>query len=425
MNDGVNHHWDFSPPPSSELGDHDVRPTGSHLAGKRVALLISGGIAAMKTPLLARALRKEGASVQAFVSQEALRYVTVDALEWSTRAKVIERLSPDAEHLSGDAQFDAYLLPQATYNTLNKMAHGIADGTLTATLASALGRMERGECAVLVAPTMHGSMHTSILTESLRRLDRMGVRVIPPREDYGKHNMPDDPVLVAEVCRAVSRSALRGQRLLVTGGPTPVPIDGVRRIVTRFTGAMGMAIAAELHYRGAEVLLLHGASGQAPPAHLPHEIAPTYADYRRRVHELLAAAPHAAGIFAAAVADYQPKDPRPGKIPSGIENFKIELEATAKVIDEVRRHHPALPMITFKYEEGLSHDELMAIAARRLDKYQAVVANRGEEILPGKKHVAWFCCRGQEPQRVEGKDEVGRTIADFLEKVLTEAEPQA
>lgn len=415
--------WDFSPPPAADLGDHDVRPSGKHLEGKRVALLISGGIAAMKTPLLARALRKEGAMVQAFVSQEALRYVTLDALEWSTHQKVIEKLSPEAEHLSDGARFDAYLLPQATYNTINKMAHGIADGTLTATLASALGRMEAGQCAVLVAPTMHGSMHTSILTESLLRLDGMGVRIIPPREDYGKHNMPDDNVLVAEVCRATSRSPLRGKRILVTGGPTPVPIDGVRRIVTRFTGQMGMAIAKELYYRGADALLLHGAGGQAPPSHLPHEIAATYADYRRRIHELLDEESFAAGIFAAAVADYQPKDPQPGKIPSGRQHFSLELEPTAKVIEEVRQRHPDLPMVTFKYEEGLSHEKLMQIAAGRLEKYQAVVANRGEEIVAGKPHVAWFCRRGMEPLRVDGKDEVGRTIADFLEETSPAGQP--
>lgn len=407
--------WDFSPPPPADLGDHDVRLEGRHLAGKRVAMLVSGGIAAMKTPLLARALRKQGAEVQAFVSREALRYVTADALEWSTRRKVIAELSPDAEHLSDGARFDAYLLPQATYNTINKMAHGIADGALTATLASALGRLERGDCAVLVAPTMHGSMHTSILTESLRRLAAMGVRLIPPREDYGKHNMPDDPVLVAEVCRAVSRSPLRGKRILVTGGPTPVPIDGVRRIVTRFTGGMGVAIAAELFHRGADVLLLLGAGADKAPAHLPHEVAATYADYRRRVHELLAEGGWSAGVFAAAVADYQPKYPEAGKIPSGRKDFAIELEETAKVIAEVRERNPDLPMVTFKYEEGLSHEQLMAIAAKRLDRYQAVVANRGEEIVPGRPHVAWLCERGAAPRRLEGKDAVGSAIADLLE----------
>jgi phosphopantothenoylcysteine decarboxylase/phosphopantothenate--cysteine ligase len=412
-------HWDFTPPPPGDLGDHDVRREGDHLAGRRVAMLITGGIAAMKTPLLARALRKQGAEVTAFVSSEALRYVTLDALAWSTNRPVVERLTPDAEHLSDGKPFDAYLLPQATYNSLNKIAHGIADGTVSSTMASALGRLERGQCAVLVAPTMHGTMHNAILTESLRKLDALGVRVIPPRQDYGKHNMPDDAVLVAEVCRAVSRSPLRGRKVLATGGPTPVPIDGVRRLITRFTGEMGMVIAAELHLRGADALLIHGWSGSAPPAHLPHRIARSYDDYRRLVHEELAVGGHFAGIFAAAVADYRPRQARDGKIPSGLQDLSIALEPTAKVIDEVRTAHPELPMVTFKYEEGLSHEELMAIAERRLERFEAVVANRGEEIVAGQPHVAWLCRRGVAPERLVGKTGVAKALADYLEALVS------
>ena len=81
--------WDLSPPKHSELGDHDVRPFGQHLAGKRVALMVSGGIAAIKAPFIARALRKHGADVVAYCSREALRYTTEDALEWSTTNPVV------------------------------------------------------------------------------------------------------------------------------------------------------------------------------------------------------------------------------------------------------------------------------------------------------------------------------------------------
>ena len=309
----MNTDWDFSPPPHSELGDHDVPQLGQQLRGKRVALMICGGIAAMKTPLLARALRRRGADVVAFASPEALRYVAADALEWSTTHPVVTRLSPAAEHLSDASPFDVYFLPQATYNTINKIAHGIADGVLTSTMASALGRMERGEASVLITPTMHGSMHNSLLTESLLRLDQMGVRIIPPREAYGKHNIPSDDVLVAEVCRAASASSLRGQKILVTGGPTPVPIDGVRRITTRFRGRLGQLITEECFLRGADVLLLHGDGALPVPEHLPHQVASTYDDYRRLVHEHLDRGGVRAGIFSAAVADYRPAEVLPGR----------------------------------------------------------------------------------------------------------------
>ena len=127
--------WTLPAPTPSDLGDHDILPEGSHLAGRRVALLVTGGIAAMKIPLVARALRRQGASVVAFTSKEAMRYVTAEALEWSTVSPVIQRLTAAAEHLSDGAPFDAYLLAPATYNSINKIAAGIADGVVTSAAA--------------------------------------------------------------------------------------------------------------------------------------------------------------------------------------------------------------------------------------------------------------------------------------------------
>ena len=174
------------------------------LAGKRIALMVTGGIAALRAPITARALRKVGADVVAFASPEALRYVGEDALSWATTAPVVTRLSAHAEHLSDAAPFDAYLVAPATYNTIGKFAHGIADNGLLATLASALGRAERGQAAVLVAPTMHGSMHNRILIDNLRRLQELGVHVIPPKQEDGKDKLPDDPALISAVVAALA-----------------------------------------------------------------------------------------------------------------------------------------------------------------------------------------------------------------------------
>jgi phosphopantothenoylcysteine decarboxylase/phosphopantothenate--cysteine ligase len=408
--------FSFPAPTPSSLGDHDVEREGAHLAGRRVALLVTGGIAAMKTPFLARALRRQGADVVAFVSEEATRYVTVETLAWSTVNPVVQKLTPAAEHLSDAAPFDAYLFAPATYNTINKIACGIADGVITAAAASALGRLDRGQSAVLVAPTMHGSMHNRILVDSLRRLHDLGVRVVPPRDAYGKHNLPDERALVAEVARAVSRSPLRGRRILVTGGPTPVPIDGVRRIVNRFRGRLGIAVAAELHLRGADVMLIHGDGAFPAPSFLPHRVARTYDDYRRAVAEELSRG-YEAGVFSAAVADYRPVEAAPGKIPSGQETLSLSLVPTVKVIDEVRRAHPDLYMVTFKYLEGLSHDALIEAARARLDRFPCVVANRGEEQGP-KQQRAWMLTRGAEPAPIDGKRAIAGAIADHLEKAL-------
>lgn len=411
--------WDFSPPPPSDLGDHDVPQEGQRLQGRRVALLLTGSIAAMKAPLVARALRRQGADVVAFASGEALRYVTEETLAWSTTHPVVTRLTPAAEHLSDSAPFDAYLLAPATYNTINKMRYGIADGVITATLGSALGRLEQGKTKVLVAPTMHGSLHTAILTASLQTLAEMGVRIIPPREDYGKHNLPEEERLVAEVCRAVSDSPLKGIPVLVTGGPTPAPVDSVRRLTNKFTGRLGVTIADELYLRGAEALLVLAGGATQPPVYLPWRAADTFDDYVKIVQEELARTRAGAAVFSAAVADYRPEAVLPGKTPSGGALETLRLVPTQKVIAEVRRAFPDLHMVTFKYQENVTHEQLLEIARKRLaEGYEAVVANRGEERGPAGEQVAYLISGEGEPARLVGKPGIARGIADYLERAL-------
>jgi phosphopantothenoylcysteine decarboxylase/phosphopantothenate--cysteine ligase len=410
--------WDFTPPSPSNLGDHDVPQEGSHLEGKRVALLITGGIASMKAPFVARALRRQGADVVVFASQEALRYTTIDALEWSSTNQVVTRLTSKAEHLSDSAPFDAYLIAPATYNTINKMSSGTADNIITTTLASALGRMEQGQTKILIAPTMHGSLHNSILTGALKKLDSLGIRIIPPREAYGKHNIPYESSLVAEVCRAVNQSCLKNKPILVTGGPTPVRIDNVRRIINRFRGKLGVEITKELFLRGADVTLIHGDGAFRPPKHLPYRIAKTYDDYREIVNQELSNRDYEIGIFSAAVSDYRPTEVQEGKIPSGGVLKAIELVPTVKVIKEVREQHPKLKMLSFKYQENISHDNLISIAQERLKNGDvAVIANRGEETGPKGEQIAWLVSKDMESRRMMGKRCIAIAIADFLESI--------
>ncbi len=244
--------WNLWPPSSAPLGDHDVAPRSTHLAGHRIALLVCGGIAAMKTPMVARLLRARGAEVVAFVSSDALAFVGPQALEWATCNPIVTQLTWRSEHLSDSAPFSAYLVAPATYNTIGKFAAGIADTVITATLASALGRMEQRQTEILIAPTMHGSMHTSILVETCRTLEELGVKFITPRDDYGKHNLPCEETLAAAVIRCLSTSPLRNARLTVR------PSD-------KLSPQAAAAITEELLLRGARVHLELPAEGwQAP-----------------------------------------------------------------------------------------------------------------------------------------------------------------
>jgi phosphopantothenoylcysteine decarboxylase/phosphopantothenate--cysteine ligase len=408
------HDWDFRRPLSAAIGDHDVPLRSAHLQGRRIALVVTGGIAALRTPDLARALRRRGAAVTAICSAEALHFVGRQALEWATCRPLITRLSWRAEHLSDAEPFDAWLVAPATANTIAKVASGIADTPVSAALASALGRMEQGHTRLLMAPTMHGSMHTSILEHQARSLAELGVTLLAPRDAYGKHNLPDLDVLVAAVCRAVSTSPLRGRRILVTGGPTPVPIDGVRRIVNRFSGRLAAALSEELLLRGAEPQLLLGQGATLPPPWIPHRLISSFDDYRTQVMAALEGGLDA-GIFSAAVADYRPRRVHPGKLASGQPALSLDLEPTEKVIDQVRAVAGGLPMVTFKVLEGVSDAELLAVARSRLDRFELVVANRAEEVR-GEEQVAWLVSAAGESCH-RGKPAIAAAIADWLELV--------
>ncbi len=404
--------WDFGAPTPSGMGDHDVPLASDRLAGRRVALLVTGGIAAMKTPELARGLRRHGARVTAFASEDALRYVAREALEWATLGPVITGLTWAAEHLSDAAPFDAYLVAPATHSTIAKMAHGIGDTVVTSALISALGRMERGQTQVLVAPTMHGTMHNAQLVDNARRLAAQGVRFVTPRDAYGKHNLPGTETLCIAVGRALSASPLRGKRIMVTAGPTPVPIDGVRRIVNRFRGRLGARIAEELTWRGSDAELILGDGAWRPKTPMPITITRTFDAYRDTV---VARAQSGlwAGVFSAGVADYRPRQAVQGKIASGQSSLLLDLEPTEKVIDMAMDAGGAMHTVAFKYLEGVTEDELVSVAAKRLDRAGLVVATRGEDTRGTEQRALMVTSDGVTP--IDNKRAIAAAIADYLE----------
>jgi len=412
----MNFDWDYAAPTPSDMGDHDVPLASTRLGGKRVALLVTGGIAALKAPQIARGLRRHGADVTAFASSDALRYVAREALEWACLGQVVDGLTWRAEHLSDNAPFDAYLVAPATHNTIAKMAQGIGDTLVTSVLISALGRMEQGATQVLVAPTMHGSMHNAQLVDNAKRLAAQGVHFIAPRDAYGKHNLPDTNVICTALGRALSTSRLKGKRILVTAGPTPVPIDGVRRIVNRFRGRLGAEIAEELTWRGADAELLLGDGAWRPSAPVRLSVARTYNDYRDMVVER-AKQGLFAGIFSAGVADYRPKQVVDGKIASGSAELPLLLEPTEKVIDMAIEVGGAMHTVAFKYLEKVSEEELIRVASKRLDRASLVVATRGEETNGREQRTLMVRRNGVTP--VEGKVHIASAIADHLENLAS------
>lgn len=205
----------------------------------------------------------------------------------------------------------------------------------------------------------------------------------------------------------------------MTGGPTPVTVDSVRRLTNKFTGRLGVAITDELFLRGAEVMLVLAGGVTAPSVYLPWRAAHTFDDYVNIINEELENKPVRGAVFSAAVADYRPEAVLPGKTPSGGALETLRLVPTPKVIAGIREQFPELHMVTFKYQEEVSHDELVAVARARLDQgYQAVVANRGEERGPAGEQVAYLVTATEQPSRLVGKAGIARGIADHLERAL-------
>jgi len=375
--------WFYQPPAPSTISDHGVEQHGDYLQGKSVAVLVTGSIAAMKTPLIVRSLRRLGAKVTVFASKSALLYVGEDSLSWAANRPVVTALTPKSEHLNGSKPYDCYLVVPASYNTINKIASGIADSVVTTTMASAIGQLHNKKCSILIAPAMHGSMHNPILSKSFTDLHQLGVRFIKPRQEFGKNNLPSKDMIVSSVCRSVSDSPIRDVRILVTGGPTPVKIDDIRRLTNCFSGKLGIAIAKDLYLAGADVILLQSVSGIRPPEWLPHRLYEDYNDYLQTTLTVAASATY--GIFSAAVADYGPAHAIDGKIPSGKTSLTIELEPLPKVIEEVKNlaaentSAVAVPVkiISFKFEADADIYQLRRIAEKKIrdEGHMAVIGN--------------------------------------------------
>ncbi len=184
-------------------GDRAVASQSTVLEGKRIALLVTGGIAACRTPMLARAIRKAGAEVFPIVTPAGLSFVASSSLAWSCANDVVTTLDSRAQHVEL-AAIDAYLVAPATYSTIGKLAHGIADNAVTTTLATALGRVESGQSAILLAPAMHGSMANALLRRNLATIVDLGCTVIPPKGEDCKAKLPDDDVLIDALVAALA-----------------------------------------------------------------------------------------------------------------------------------------------------------------------------------------------------------------------------
>ncbi|HEY4000869.1 MAG TPA: bifunctional phosphopantothenoylcysteine decarboxylase/phosphopantothenate--cysteine ligase CoaBC [Candidatus Xenobia bacterium] len=348
---------------------------GDALAGRKVALAVSGSIAAIESPRLARLLMRQGADVFVVMSRQATRLVHPTALEWSTGNPVVTRLSAQVEHLEL-ARCDVVLLAPATANTISKMALGIDDTPVTTLMSTALGTGR----PIVVAPAMHEPMlGNPAVQRNLETLTGMGVRMVAPQvaEDKAKMAPPED--IVEAVVEAVTRPTLQGCRVLITAGPTIEYLDPIRTIGNQSSGQMGMALAREARRRGAQVTVVYGPGQAEPPPGVKVVRVRTTADMLAAVQQAVVSSDIA--VFAAAVADYTVRNPSKNKLATAEGAVTIELVPTPKIIDQVRPLAPRACFVGFKAETGTT-DELVQVARARLtsSRLQLVIANHADNF---------------------------------------------
>ncbi|MGA2665320.1 MAG: bifunctional phosphopantothenoylcysteine decarboxylase/phosphopantothenate--cysteine ligase CoaBC [Nitrososphaerales archaeon] len=356
----------------------EIRSTrGGELEGKRIVLGVTGSVASVEAPQLARELIRHGADVTAVMTPAAEKLIRADLLEWATGNPVIRELSGRTEHvrLLGESPERAALLLVApcTANTISKIALGIDDTPVTTFASMAIG----SGVPVLVCPAAHEPMYrNAAVLGNIERLKAMGVEVVEPRIEEGKAKIADRRSIVLAVLRLLAKKDLEGRRILVSGGPTVEFIDPVRVITNLSSGKTGVAIATEAWRRGASVSYVYGGS-LAPPLFVATRRVATTQEMSEAVLSELDSKPFDVFISAAAPADFTPLKRARTKIPTKPGSLSLGLRPTPKIIREVRARYPELFVVAFKAEAAGSLKALEALAKAYLSESKAdvVVAN--------------------------------------------------
>ena len=309
------------------------------LRGKRIALGITGGIAAYKSAELIRLLIKQGASVQVAMTEAATHFVTPTTFQALSGNRVfVDQWDTSAAnsmaHINFSREADVVLVAPASANFLAKVAHGIADNLLTTlTLAR--------NCPLLVAPAMNRQMWSNPATQrNVATLRGDGVVVLGPATgeqacgEIGDGRMIEPEEILEELIAHFQPKLLKGCKVLMTAGPTFEAIDPVRGITNLSSGKMGFAIARAAHEAGAEVTLVSGPVSLPTPSCVKHINVTSALEMHAEVMKL--AATQTVFIGVAAVADYRPKNAYPQKAKKdGAPPPVIELVQNPDILAEV------------------------------------------------------------------------------------------
>jgi len=391
------------------------------LKSRRILLIIGGGIAAYKSLDLIRRLSERGAQVTPVMTRAAGQFITPLSVSALAGRKVLSDLfdlTDEAEmgHIQLSRSADLIVVAPATADLMAKMAAGLADD-LASTLLLAT------DTAVLLAPAMNVRMWQHPATRRNRaQLAQDGIGFVGPNDgdmacgEHGPGRMAEPLEIVTAVEAALGAGPLAGKRVLVTSGPTHEPIDPVRYIANRSSGAQGTAIARALASLGAEVVFITGPA-EVPP---PDGVEVVRIETAREMSDAVdAALPVDAGVFAAAVADWRVASASDRKLKKSRDGLPVlEFAENPDILRRVARMENGRPRLVVGFAAETEDVVENATAKRARKGCDWIVANDvspatgimgGSEnavvLITGERAEAW-------PRM--GKDAVAMRLAERI-----------
>ena len=392
----------------------------SELAGKKLVLGVTGGVAAYKAADLTRLLGKAGTDVHVVLTEGGARFVTSVTFQALSGNPVWTdlwdpRMANNMAHIDLSRGADAVLIAPATADVMAKLAQGLADDLLT-TLCLAR------DCPLLLAPAMNRQMweHPATLRNAAQ-LRADGVEILGPDSgeqacgEVGEGRMLEPEVLVEHLTAFFTPKRLAGRRVVLTAGPTFEAIDPVRGITNSSSGKMGYALARACAQAGAQVELVSGPVALAAPWGVTRTPVQSAGEMRDRVMERIATADVFIGV--AAVADYRPAANAEHKIKKSRAELSLILVPNPDILAEVASL-PAPPFCVGFAAESRELDQY-AEAKRAAKKLPLLVGNLVQDGLGGDDNlVVLYDDSGRHPLPRAPKDEVARQIVAHLARLM-------
>lgn len=396
------------------------------LQGKKILIGITGSIAAYKMAMLVRLLVKEGAHVKVIMTPAATAFISPLTMATLSKDEVLHQIAQKdewANHVMLGRWADAMLIAPLSCNTLSKMAAGTCDNLLMAVYLSAT-------CPVIVAPAMDEDMWLHPSTQrNLKTIATYGNHIIPVNKGElasglnGEGRMAEPGEMLHWLQQFFSKqNSLAGKKVLITAGPTHEAIDPVRFIGNASSGKMGIALAAEIAKRGAEVHLVLGPSAIEPPASVSVTRVETAMEMFDACTQIFNQMDW--GILCAAVADYRPVEKATQKIKKKEDTLSIELVKNPDILKHlgsVKKAHQCL--VGFALETNNEAEN----AQKKLKEKNAdlIVLNSLNDAGAGFGHssnkITIFDKRGTVyPFDTKSKEAVAADIVDTIIKYSNE-----